>query len=142
MIIQKKNLFISIIFLFIALEIFLTAYLSFISGNDSYLCSTLGSCLEVQESIYGKFLGAKVAVLGLISFIIFLFLYIFSIMNKKFKIIYLIASILGALIAIYFIFIQIFILKKICSSCVFIDVLMILISYVSTAEYKYHQKNK
>lgn len=138
MIIKKKNLFSAVIISILALEIFLSAYLFYSPGNNSYFCSTLGSCLEVQESIYGKIFGIKIAFFGLFSFILLLFSYLFSLINKKFRALYLALALIGAFFAIYFLFIQFFILKKLCSSCIIIDALMLLLFVFSIKEYKLH----
>ncbi|MBI2632341.1 hypothetical protein HYW75_05030 [Candidatus Pacearchaeota archaeon] len=140
MIVKKKTFFASIIVLVIVLEIILSVYLLYAPGNNSYLCTVLGSCLEVQESFYGKMFGVKVALLGLISFILLILLYILSLLYKKLKNLYFTATLIGGFFAAYFLIIQFFILRKICSTCVLIDSLMILLLIFSIKEFSFHKR--
>ncbi|MDO8460795.1 MAG: vitamin K epoxide reductase family protein, partial [Nanoarchaeota archaeon] len=49
--------------------------------------------------------------------------------------IFLTASVLGALFAAYFLYIQFFILKRICISCLTIDGIMLIVFFVSLTDF-------
>ena len=125
-----------IIFILILLEIFLTSYLYYSSPSDSAICLDESSCEFVQNSSYGYVYGIKVSLFGLIAFIILLSIYLLSIKNKKMFYLYLLMCLLGSIIAIYFIYLQLFVLKQICSNCMIIDGTMILIFIISLMDYR------
>ncbi len=114
----KKALNIVIIF-FIVLEIALSLYLILNSSKPVDVCIIGKSCDAVQSSIYGSILGIKVAYIAILAFILLLS---FKFIHKK---IFLFATCIGALIALYFISIQLFVLKQICSTCLIIDSIMV-----------------
>lgn len=87
-----------------------------------------GTCTEIQKSNYDSLFGIKNAHLGLF---IFAFLSIITIShikspkkNKK-KIINL-GIIFGTIIAVYFLYIQAFVLKEFCKYCMIIDIGMLI----------------
>lgn len=112
---------------FIILEIIFSISLVYTSYEESRVCVPGFDCAGVQNSPYAYFLGIKLSVLGAISFPLLLILFLLSLKYKQMERLYLIASILGAVGAIYFLSIQAFILKAFCSSCVAVDALMIII---------------
>ena len=131
-----------IFFLLLFLSIF-TIYLTISEYLGESVCLTnqdSANCSTVQNTSYGKILGIKVLYLGAIA-ITLLFL-IFIIANSKNKYrenfyeIYILGTIIGTIGAIYFISIQFFILKAICSPCLIIDFGIILISILSWVDYK------
>lgn len=114
----KKALSI-IIILFIILEIGLSIYLIINSLKPVDVCIIGESCSSVQNSIYGSILGVKVSYLAILAFVLLLS---FKFIHKK---IFILAGFIGALIALYFISIQLFVLKEICSTCFIIDSIMV-----------------
>jgi uncharacterized membrane protein len=123
---EKSLKFLSVmIILLILLEIALCSWIILKSKNNEKVCIIGSSCEQVQDTQYGKILGVKLSILGLGAFIILLAsLFI----NKK---VFFWFSITGSFFAIYFILVQFFIIKQICSSCMLIDGLMILIGFLS-----------
>ncbi len=109
-----------IIILFIILEIGLSIYLIINSLKPIDVCIIGESCSAVQNSIYGSILGIKVSYLAILAFVLLLS---FKFIHKK---IFLLAGFIGAIIALYFISIQLFVLKEICSTCFIIDSIMVL----------------
>lgn len=120
----------------ILINVILSGYVMHGNLSGTEFCVAGGDCHSVQNSEYGTFLGMKVSVFGTISLTILFALYILSIKTRKFKKLYLTAAILGGLGAIYFIYIQKFVLKQFCSSCLVIDSIMIIIAIMSIHEYK------
>lgn len=136
----KKKVFLRIIFFLIILEIFFTAFLVFIPSSNSALCIFGSSCEDVQNSPYSHIFGIKLSQIGLVSFIFLLGLFFLASTNIKHEFWFLLASFLGALFALYFLFIQFFILNQICSNCLIIDFMAILIAILSVYTFKFNCK--
>ena len=81
-----------------------------------------GSCNNVLHSKYGDIFGIKISIISILWFSL---LSIFFIAKKE-KIFYN-CFIISSVFASYFIFIQIFILKAICTLCMIVDVSVIAI---------------
>lgn len=99
-----------------------------ISKGDSGFCKPDGSCSSVQNSKYAYLFGISNSIYGIF---IFAFLSIITFMEimKPTQIKRLLIdsmAIIGFFIALYFIFLQIFILKAFCKYCLVIDGGMIL----------------
>ena len=131
------------IFIILVLMIIISSYLALadLSGSDICIINTNGSksdCSPVQDSKYGEFLGIKVVWYGRTGFIILFLLYFLNHKqnDRTYHKAYLVLTITGALFAIYFISLQLFILKTICANCMIIDSLMILVTILSLIEYK------
>jgi uncharacterized membrane protein len=131
-----------ITFILLLLIIVLSGIMSFNTLYGSEFClvndGDKESCSNVQSSEFGEILGIKVAYLGLLASIVLSTLFYFSNTpnryKKDLKEIFLLATFLGALLAVYFISVQIFILKQICSTCMVIDtsiILIFLMTYIS-----------
>ncbi|MBI2003864.1 vitamin K epoxide reductase family protein [Candidatus Pacearchaeota archaeon] len=119
----------------ILLIIFLVSLISSIiilstnHGNSNFCgIDEKGGCNAVQNSKYASFFGINNSIYGIFIFAM-LSILTFSQMQKPIKNKQLLidsAVILGFIIALYFIFLQIFILKTFCKYCLIIDGLMIL----------------
>ncbi|PIN93629.1 hypothetical protein COU54_02285 [Candidatus Pacearchaeota archaeon CG10_big_fil_rev_8_21_14_0_10_31_24] len=121
----------------IILNIILSIYTFYIGTQNSAFCIAGGDCKEVQNSKYGQVLGIKVSLLGAIAFTILLSIYIWANNNKRKRYpLYLICSLIGGLSALYFIYLQKFVIEKYCSTCLVIDFLSIIICLMSLYEYK------
>ena len=116
-----------IILAFICLEILLTLTILISNFNSIDLCIGGTDCNTVQNSEYGKIAGVRLSLWGFTAFISLLLIYLSVIYYERGYILYKKATLLGACISIYLIYLQLFIIKKICSSCLAIDVLMIII---------------
>lgn len=135
----------------LVLLLFLTIFTIYLAISELFgqtVCITgaegdHADCSTVQSSQYGKILGIKVTYLGTIGVILLLVFFLLSSSNSKFKQnfyeVYLLGTIAGFLGAIYFISLQFFVLKTLCSSCLVVDSTIILISVLSWIR---HRNNK
>lgn len=99
-----------------------------ISKGDSGFCKPDGSCSSVQNSKYAYLFGISNSIYGIIIFA-FLSLITFMEILKPTQIKRRLidsGAIIGFLIALYFIFLQIFTLKAFCKFCLVIDFGMII----------------
>jgi uncharacterized membrane protein len=125
------------IFVLLIIVVALTGYMSYnnLSGSDSGFCLVgeegSSSCSSVQNSIYGSIFGIKVYFLGFIGLSTLLIIYVAANSKNSYQKfldkIFLKLSFIGTLFAIYFILLQIIILRTICSTCMIIDGTMILV---------------
>lgn len=125
--IKKQN----IISILIFINLMLSIYLVYSESKNYSYCIIGDTCDLVQNTQYGYVLGIPVAWIGLIAFTILLLLFYLKDSHKYIKIIYFISITIGALYAIYLIFIQSFILNKFCGICMIIDLIMIIIAVLS-----------
>lgn len=95
-----------------------------IKESDAGFCS-IDSCNKVQNSVFGSIFGIKVTYIAIIAFFILLFLFL---NNKKY---YNLATYVGIIIAIYFIFVQFFVINQICKDCMIVDSSMIILFVLS-----------
>ncbi|MEK6844735.1 MAG: vitamin K epoxide reductase family protein [Nanoarchaeota archaeon] len=96
-------------------------------GNSGF-CQPDGGCNAVQNSKYSYLFGISNSIYGTFIFLI-LSMITFSQIQKPIKNKQLLinsAVILGFIVAIYFIFIQIFIIKAFCKYCLVIDFSLII----------------
>jgi len=86
-------------------------------------CGNDGSCTIVQTSKYETTFGIKNAHIGLIAFPILAILAIFELKksNKYRKRLIQLGIIIGSLFAIYFLYLQFFVLKALCKYCLVVD---------------------
>ncbi len=123
----RKKTISGIIIGLILFEIIITMYLLYSGGGDSFLCDFTSSCSVVQNSIYGEIFGFKVGWFGLMGFVALLYFYFLALTEKRVRVFYLALSFIGAIFAVYFIYLQFFVLKAICSICLIIDFTMLVI---------------
>ncbi len=115
---------------FILLEIILTANLAF-NADAGAFCLTGSDCDSVQNSSYGKLFGIKLGVFGFVMFTLLLVLFLYTEKYPHHHHFLLLAIALGFCFSVYFLFVQFFILQKVCSSCFIIDALAILLFIVA-----------
>lgn len=120
----------------ILIEIILSAWVSYGGSVGIASCIAGSSCASVQSSQYAYFLGVKTSVWGIAAFTLLFILYGISYLSVRRYRFYLAATLLGSLIALYFISLQLFVLKQLCSSCLVVDTLMLLITTLSLYEYR------
>jgi uncharacterized membrane protein len=125
---------------FIIIEIAFSALLAYSYYSNTILCMPGFDCKAVQNSEYSQIFGIKLPVVGIFSFIALLIIFFLSQKNEKIEYFYLVAAFIGALGAIRFLYIQFFLLEKICSSCLAIDLLAIAIFIFSV--YEFNQSHK
>lgn len=100
-----------------------SAVLSFVPAEQA--CGgTQTTCYVVQTSEYEKTLGINNSYFGLLAFPILSILALSYMRKKKDykKNLIIVGILLGSAIAIYFLYIQIFVIKALCRYCVFVDV--------------------
>lgn len=123
------------ILVLLAVEIILSISLAYKNWQRSEaLCISGGSCTSVQSSIFGEIVGIKVSYIAVLAFTGLLIIY-FGDANA-----FVSGAALGTLIALYFILLQLFVLKEICTSCMFIDGMMIIIFGLALGEIKLKKK--
>ena len=119
---KTKKRFVWLLLIFSVLFI-ISAILSFLPAEQ--ICGgTQTGCYEVQTSEYEEIFGIKSSVLGLICFSIILSFIISEIKTpKKYKrrLIFL-GIILFSIFAIYFIYLQLFVIKEFCQYCLVVDI--------------------
>jgi uncharacterized membrane protein len=101
------------------------------------------NCGSVQSSAYAFVFGIPVSYIGLGAIILLTIIFIFSEINFSYKIhakkLFFIGSIIGIISSIYFISIQLFVLKEICSMCMIVDSTIILLGIISVIFRKYNK---
>ena len=132
---QRQTIKNIITFLILA-EIILSLYIIFIP--EKQFCAPGFDCGAVQSSSYAYMFGIKLSYFGLLAFSLLFIINAITLYteHKGFKHTLRIMIILGSLFSLYFLFVQFFILHKVCSSCLTVDSLMILILLISIYEYK------
>jgi len=98
------------------------------SNSLTGICDPGKGCDVVNSSIYGSTLGIKNSVHGIFIFSFMILLTLFHIKkpnNHTRKIIHL-AILIGSAIAVYFIYLQIFVIKALCSFCFLVDVSLLV----------------
>jgi len=121
-----KNKFLLAIFI---ISFLASVILSIPQSSDSGFCRADANvgCNSVQNSKYSYTFGIKNSYIGLIAFAFLSFVVFSHIKNprKNKKLLIDIGIIIGALIAIYFIYLQAFVLKEFCRYCLVVDIGMI-----------------
>jgi len=103
-------------------------------------CILGNQCNSVQNTQYGEFLGIKLGWLGFIAFSCLLIIYLITQRKRKYQKYFLASVSLGSLFALYFIYLQLFVLKKICATCMVIDSMMIAIAVISIYDFIKNKK--
>lgn len=111
------------IFLFVFVISLLSSIVLY-SNSLTGICDPGKGCDIVNGSVYGSTLGMKNSVHGIFifSFMIILTLFHMKKPNKHTRRILHLAIIIGSAIAIYFLYLQIFVIKVICSFCILVDI--------------------
>ncbi|MEK6928984.1 MAG: vitamin K epoxide reductase family protein [Nanoarchaeota archaeon] len=112
--------------------------LSFPSQTNNFLCSEEFGCGKVQNSPYSYTLNVKNSNYGIIIFALLIILTLSHIKNPtidKKRIIH-ISIIIGFFIAIYFLFLQEFVIKAYCTYCLIVDVSLIISMVIILKKWK------
>ena len=117
-----NRLFPSIIIVLILLNIALSSLIFYYSTQGETFCTFGDFCATVQSSSYGNLFGMPVSLFGIFSFALLFVLYILTLKTTAFEPYFVFSAIIGSLFALYFIFIQLFLLRAFCFSCLIIDV--------------------
>ena len=111
-------------------QLVLSAYLVHAKAQTELFCVIGKSCDAVQQSVYGELWGIDVSTLGLIAFGLLLITAFTQHAHRYNRKLYLLCIVLGVMGAIYFIGIQLFVLKQICSTCMVIDGSMLVVAWL------------
>ncbi len=121
-----KNLRYKIILVFFALSLISSAMLAFLPLPA--ICNPTEGCNAVQTSPYSKTFGIDNSYFGVIIFSAMTFLILWQIIKpekrKEFAIKW--GVILGTLVAIYFLFLQEFVIHAYCKYCLIVDIGMLI----------------
>ncbi|MEK6871641.1 MAG: vitamin K epoxide reductase family protein [Nanoarchaeota archaeon] len=128
---RQKFIHASII-VFIIVNIVFSFIIFYSSLQGSTFC-TFGdsSCKQVQSSVYNTLFGIPLSLLGLLSFIFLLYLYLHGLTSQRAHYFFHLGVFVSFIFALYLIFLQFFILKAFCSSCMIVDVLTIILFVLS-----------
>ena len=101
----------------------LVSSLVIFSNSSTGVCTIGGGCDTVNNSSYGSTFGIKNSVYGIFifSFMIIITLLHMKRPNKHTRTMIHWAGILGSLIAVYFLYLQIFVIRVFCNFCLIID---------------------
>ena len=105
------------------------------------LCILKSDCEGVQKSIYGEIFGIEVSLIGVIAFVLLLLVYSFALRHRDFYSYFVITNLIGVVGSLWFIYVQLFKLGKICLSCMIIDSIMIIIFALSVYEFFKYKKD-
>lgn len=128
---QKELIFKTISLILVISSLIVVFFIYKQTNLNNNICLGVNDCFKVWQSQYGKFLYVDWFKWGVLySFFLLLFLIYDLIFFKNFKFLNFFYF-LGALIAFYLIFLQIFILKQICYYCLIYDILIILLFLIN-----------
>lgn len=96
-------------------------YKQYISSGKQMFCLIGGKCADVISSKYGQTFGIKNEVIGMTYYVLLVISMLINILipqiGKDLTFAVLLATILATIFSIYLLFVQTFILKKLCSWC-------------------------
>jgi uncharacterized membrane protein len=124
--------------LLIVLQVILAGYLMYMKAQSGAFCVAGNACDVVQQSIYGELFGVHVSTLGFIAFGLLFILHCTSHWHPYNRTLYFCGVLLGGIGALYFIGIQVFVLQAYCSTCMVIDVSMLIVTWL---EYRAWRKS-
>lgn len=116
----------------ILINIIVSLYVGLTSGTDAYICNAGAGCDIVQKSDYSFIFGIKVAWFGVACFLTLLGA--FFLIREKYYWIFFGMTTIGFIFALYFLYVQIFIIKAICQNCFIIDIVSLIIFFISAYE--------
>ena len=122
---KEKTKYILLLFIFI-ISLIVSIILSL--NNAERICDSNKGCDVVQNSKYAQTFGIKNSHYGLIIFFILSIITVSHIKNPKVykNVIITLSIIIGSVIAVYFLYLQQFILKSYCKYCLIVDLIAIL----------------
>lgn len=120
-----------LIWILLAVEIFLCLFLIYGYTTEKTFCLTGQGCDLVQNSQYANMFGMKLGYMGLIAFSLLTLTYTLAYKSLIQYRLYLFMTILGAVFVAYFLYIQFVVIGALCSTCLIIDSIMIIIAIIS-----------
>jgi len=130
----------NLILIFSALGILISAYLAYtyFSSGQTTFCLSGSGCDAVKESPFSKVFGISVPYIGLLAYLIFAFIILYKgLGNRRYSIIYYLA-LAGVAFSSYLTYLEIAVIKAICSYCVLsaILVLAIFVTVLISSQFK------
>ena len=133
------NIIRKILLMLIILLIIFAGINFYLSNSGTCIIGDSNSCANVQNSEYGEILGIKVSLIGIIAFIFLFIVFVGAVKYGKYRDnfyeIFLISVVIGCLASVYFISLQLFILKATCVNCMIIDSTMLLVGVLTLIDY-------
>lgn len=120
-----------LILILIIAEIFLSGFLVSTEFTGKDFCLTGESCKIVRNSSYSELFGIKLSFFGFFSFVALLIIYLLAYNKKINYLFFLSCTIIGAFFALYFLYLQIFVIKALCSNCLAVDSTAVIIAFLS-----------
>ncbi len=131
---------VNLLLLLVVLELALTGFLSYETATSvtgfCVIGEDVGDCSDVQNSQYGEIFGIRLSYVGFFSFLVLFLVFLRDFHKKKISKLFFLLTLIGALFAVYLIFVQLFVLKQICTTCMIVDGLAVLIFFVSIMIFK------
>lgn len=124
-----------VILLLIVLNIIISGVIFYSEYSNTEICLTGKSCSAVTSSAYAKIFSIPLANIGISAFLLLLLVYLLVLTKKLPRWFFLISTYLGFVFAIYFLCLQFFVIKAVCSNCLAVDTIMILISVLATIDF-------
>ena len=119
--------------------ILLSVYLTYthITNATTTFCLSGGGCDIIKSSVFSRIYGVPVPLLGLAGYAAIWILSYFSFDRSRINLIYYI-SVIGLSFSLYLTYIELFVLKAICSFCIIsaLSMLLIFVTILSTREIK------
>ncbi|MGV8141694.1 MAG: vitamin K epoxide reductase family protein [Candidatus Woesearchaeota archaeon] len=117
------------------------------SANQEGICSAItgsNGCEAVQTSEYASTFGVDNPIFGIIGFMLLSALSAAYILwnNNLIKYAILAGSIIASSVALWFLYLQRFVLHKYCIFCIFVDILSLVILGISIYALRYHRLKK
>jgi len=125
-----------LILILILTSTFLTGFIIYTESTESYVCAKGFSCETVLNSEYAETFGIKTSYLGLTYFLALLLTFVLTYHKKIPQKYFTILAALGFAYALYFLYIQAFVLKAFCSNCLVVDTATIIIFALSLYQTK------
>lgn len=143
---SHKSLKAFLLILLLGLLIF-TAYTAYEEAKNGGVCMVVANgvsdCNSVQNSEYNSIFGIKLLHLGTIAFTALILLYLATLYEHTHRntahTIFVWVSLLGSAMALYLIFLQVAVLKALCSFCIIVDVTMLLITLLGYIDHRAHK---
>lgn len=119
----------------------LTGYMALLGFSNSVICVLGSDCVLVQNSDYGKIFGVSVSLFGVVAFGVLLILTFFGLKrgSRSYNL-FSIFTLIGAVFAAYFLFLQFFVIRKLCFNCIIIDFLMLVIFVLNGIHWMKHSR--
>jgi len=127
--IEKKSYNLLGITILSAIGILLSLYLTYVDsgGGQAAFCSAGSDCDVVRQSAFAKILGIPVAALGVAAYGAIFAVSLISMARKKKWLILFILSLAGFVFTLYLTYLELFVIKAICTYCVVSAVIITII---------------